>query len=179
MRAIGRVAAQWSIAQYVLEHLLWVLVPTDQATGKMLTTHLPDESRCNVILTLASKTPEATKEKIVKLLKTFDEIRKDRNRVIHNVWAGDVQDLARGFKPTARGSFRNNETFWSAPDIETMADEISDFTVDLMNMIQDDLWYPPPHAGFFEQLLAVTNLQRQQNQRQTEIHTVQPPPSET
>jgi hypothetical protein len=175
--AIGHVAAKWNMAQYMLEHLFWVLVPTDQETGKILTTHLSDEARCNVILTLSSKAPDAIKAKISDLIKTFDTIRLDRNRVIHNVWAGDVRDLAQGYKPSARGSYKVNATYWSAPDIEGVANEISDFTVDLMNFIQDELWHPSPQAKFFELMLSERVLQRQRSQPQTETRPAPHPPS--
>ncbi len=32
--AIGKVAAEWSMAENILEHMIWVLIPVDQETGR-------------------------------------------------------------------------------------------------------------------------------------------------
>jgi hypothetical protein len=142
-----------SVAQIVLEHMIWVLIPVDQEIGKMLTTHLQDESRLNLIKLLSARLPSNLLTKASAITDTFDELRRSRNQIIHNVWSGEPKDLAIGYKTSAKGQVRLNESYWSEADMRGVAQDISDWTVDTMNFLNDELWWPALSLKFFEQLL--------------------------
>ena len=163
LEAIGLVAAEWSMAQSVLEHMIWVLIPVDQEIGRMLTTHLQEESRLNIVNLLSARLPPELAVKASDLTKTFNDIRVYRNQIIHNVWAGEPKDLAVGYKPSARGEFKINATHWSESDIRGIALEISEWTVDAVNFLNNDLWWPAFSLKFFEQLLQAKIQRDQEN----------------
>lgn len=171
--AVGRVAAEWNMAEYLLAHLLWALIPVDQETGGLLTTHLQNEARRNIVDLLAGRLPEDRKAAVLEITKEFDELRIQRNVIVHSNWAGSAEDLAHGFKPTARGSFKINSSYWSEGDMVAVADEISDWIVKTLNYMQDHLWWPAPSSGLFAQQLALADLARRSIPPQTE--TPQPP----
>jgi len=49
LQTIGRVCAQWSVAQSVLEHVLWSILGIARSIGLRITTHMPDDARRNAI----------------------------------------------------------------------------------------------------------------------------------
>lgn len=136
LRAIGLVSFHWSMLQYILQHAIWALIPCAESNGRAVTTEVNDITRCYIARTLARQMLSEKKfEEFSQYIKTYDDLRIQRNAAIHNEWAGDQGDLAKGYKPTAKGEFKMNTSFWSEADLKSLADEIEELTVEMVNFL--------------------------------------------
>jgi hypothetical protein len=155
INALGKVTAEWSMAESILEHFLWVLIPTDQKSGRALTTHMSSDLRCDAIRLLCQDLPEVLKASAMQLITRFEKLRKQRNNLVHNSWAGEPSDKAVAHKPSVRGGeFRLNTSYWSESDILMVHTEISEWIVDAVNYLNQKLWWPPYDRLLFQQLTA-------------------------
>lgn len=151
MQAIGRVAAQWSFAQNVLEHLIWALIPIDTEAGRGITTHIQDTSRLDIIRALAALKHPGIYGEIDGLLGRFNDLRNKRNTIVHSSWAGNPGETATGLKFSARGGkIQPNRSTWKADDIQAVGNEIERWIVDTVNFIATNIGWSalatPPSA---------------------------------
>jgi hypothetical protein len=174
--AVGKVVAEWALAENVLEHFVWVMIPTDQKTGRAITTHMSAEQRCNLVQILSQEIPPDLQTDAIELVKRFDELRNERNQVAHNVWAGETSDLARGYKASARGTLRLNPTYWTETDIMDLHKDIAEWTVDTINFLAQKLWWPVPERAIFGLFLENAMSRNQQLSEKIEMSPDPHPP---
>jgi hypothetical protein len=142
LQGIGTVCAQWSTAQHVLEVLLWATLGFNYETGRAVTSSMEDETRITIIRTLANERKMEWAATVAKLMEDYDDIRIERNKVVHNLWSGSASDLATGFKVSARGVVRRPYSHWSASDINELAKDIERWTITCINFCEDTFGWP-------------------------------------
>ena len=146
LQAIGRICALWSSAENVMEHLIWAMIPTSINYGRAITTHAPNEARVNMIHALANEKglSDDIKGELKSLTDNFNLLRDNRNEIVHSSWGGDaVEEIAHGYKPSARGTFRLNTTYWSAVDISEVGKDIEDWIIHCVNLCERHFGWPP------------------------------------
>jgi hypothetical protein len=86
-RLIGRVVAQWSMLENVLHELIWRLTELSFEDGRLFTERM-DPSRAILILrVLAGRYLEGEQlQRLIDLLAVADDLRDDRNFVVHGTW---------------------------------------------------------------------------------------------
>jgi hypothetical protein len=87
---------------------------------------------------------DSTIKSITELTNSYDVIRTERNKVVHNTWAGSAKELAEGFKISARGTVTLSYSYWSASDIEELAKDIEHWTISCINFCEDNFGWPRP-----------------------------------
>jgi hypothetical protein len=87
-RLIGRVTAQWSILENVLHELIWRFTGMSFEDGRLFTERM-DASRAVIILRiLGARYLEGEQlQKLIDLLAITDDLRDDRNFIVHGTWA--------------------------------------------------------------------------------------------
>jgi hypothetical protein len=86
-KLIGRVIIEWSKLEAVLMDVLWQLTGLTFEDGRLLTERM-DPARLIILLrTLASrKMKEPLLQEFINALATADELRDDRNFIVHGSW---------------------------------------------------------------------------------------------
>ena len=137
LRAIGLVCHHWSILQTCLERLIWCFCKLSMETGRLVTTQINDLTIIDITRTLCGHFLTGTpRQEALDMIGEYDSLRIERNKVVHNTWGGSEQgEFAVGFKPTAKGEFKPNTSYWHAVDIEHLAGDIENLTVRLVNFI--------------------------------------------
>jgi hypothetical protein len=146
LRAIGLVAWRWSVAEHLLEIMIWKLLGVERETGLGVTTHMRFESRLNAIKSILAG--EEISARITSAIDALDALRNDRNSVIHNLWHGDEPSSAvSGHKVSARGKVSEKVTVWSAEDIVELADAIEEAVSDVVDLLAELPKPPSKSAG--------------------------------
>jgi hypothetical protein len=93
--AIGRVAVNWSVVEYVLEVILVKLALGPYFPGLALTNNLGIDNRIGALKDLVAIhrlryhsliVPEVLLDKLADVAKQIASLKNRRNRVVHGVW---------------------------------------------------------------------------------------------
>lgn len=142
LKGIGLVVHNWTKASYIFQHGIWALAPCTIASGKAMTAHMPDATLLDVFRALVSDREELGE--LSELANSFDELRQERNLVVHGLWAGDPGDLAKLHKVSNKGKVRTRTHYWSEADLNDLADDIEQWAVRFVNGLQSTVGWPPP-----------------------------------
>ncbi len=88
---IGLVAAEWGYAEAALDILIWRLAGIDHVKGRCITTHVGTVTNQDIAKTLVNELlvhegHSTLRERILEVLRMFDDLRNKRNRIIHAQW---------------------------------------------------------------------------------------------
>lgn len=86
--AIGRIAVAWSHQEHLWEFAIWAALNiVDHFDGRAVTTHLSNEGRFNLLLSLFPGDKDTPIRAEIKDLETrFNALRIERNRYVHAEW---------------------------------------------------------------------------------------------
>jgi hypothetical protein len=134
LKAIGRVAVEWSRLEATIEALIWTALFVDrwyssgwqkEREGRAVTTHMSFLLRLDALLSLVRihYAGQPADQDISQLVTDSRALYPERNRVVHGLWAvSDKATIARSYR--ARGKlipiFQNR----SSESIEELADRI-------------------------------------------------------
>jgi hypothetical protein len=100
---IGQVAAAWSHLEAALDDLIWHFLDLPDDDGRIITGGLDATRKLELARRLAERyLPAAALESFAAMLTALDDLRLDRNFVIHGVWGS----IAPANKLAAALSFR-------------------------------------------------------------------------
>jgi hypothetical protein len=140
LKAIGLVCHHWAVAESVLEHLIWAVFELDLVRGQALTTHIGAVTRTEIIA--AALEGQDTQNDMAKISAEYNELRGQRNLVVHATWAGTASDLGVALKRTAHGRVAVAKSYWSAEDINALAEDIEEWVVETINYISRTFGWP-------------------------------------
>ena len=113
---IGRVAAAWSHLEATLDDLIWHLLDLCDEDGRIITDGLDAIRKIEMARKLAERYfSDDQLETLKAVLKTVDDLRLDRNFIIHGIW-GSIAPAKRlaaalSFRPKAPPGQVALETF--------------------------------------------------------------------
>ena len=150
LKAIGLVAAEWSYTELCLENLIWEVAGINQRHGHAITTHIPSETRINILQALADAIAmkDELNAELNSLLGRLREIRTKRNNIVHSLWISskpipiftlaELMSKKRRRKPTpfsikfsARGKLVIKNTLMKPKDVLAVAQEITALVTDM------------------------------------------------
>jgi hypothetical protein len=133
-KAIGRVAANWSMIESSLERYIWFLLSWGEDVGRCVTTYMGFGQRMQTLLTLAHDTfslnGESWRENELATLTRFLEVdlnknlRVERNNIVHGIWSRDDEDTLGVIKTVARKELHVAVQPHTPTTIEDLADRI-------------------------------------------------------
>jgi hypothetical protein len=86
-KLIGRVVVQWSKIEAGLDNLIWGMLRLTIEDGRVLTSRIDAQMKIAMVRKLAPRhMTEEPLEKLLKALVLADDIRDDRNFIIHGTW---------------------------------------------------------------------------------------------
>lgn len=143
-RAIGLIAAEWSVLEIALETAIIQYISDEWDDGRVLTVELGNVARVNAIIALAKLNMErADKESfnyitpdqfatLVKICNKIDNLRTRRNEAVHAYWlppdfrgTGTTQHMRVSAKRVLKAELRP----MALSDLNSLAEEIA-FTHD-------------------------------------------------
>jgi hypothetical protein len=151
LKAIGRVAANWTMIEHTLERYIWFMVSMGYEVGMCLTTHMSFPQRLQAVLTLSHDMFGSITRPQFEALKKFaggqlNEVYGKRNNIVHAVWQADEETgepiIA---KRTARIELKETPLPYTPPQVEAIAKEIEDVFVELNQLLLD--LEPPDQTG--------------------------------
>lgn len=88
LKAIGLVAAEWAYVELYLEGFIWEIANIDDRRGHAITTHIPSETRINILETLADTRliNPAHKRELKVIVDRIRKLRTARNNIVHSLW---------------------------------------------------------------------------------------------
>jgi hypothetical protein len=89
-QAIGRVATEWALLEFLIDEAIWRLAGLSQETGACITSHLQSANRRMQALIALVRLRGGLPSHITSLNKTssrMDELARMRNRFIHDTWS--------------------------------------------------------------------------------------------
>lgn len=146
LKAIGRVAAEWSYFESILELGIWGMAGIDPKYRRALTTELSAIERLKIFSALAHQRLAEDHEAISELDALTGKVHAlntRRNDVIHAEWlVPDDPDLMKGerWKFTSKGPkhIKRYDLFpvlTTATEIEKLADEIWDLRLTVVGLM--------------------------------------------
>lgn len=140
LRAIGRVAYEWSelelVVDFAIGHSLGVI---DPEAIKAITSHISIHVRLDMLPAAAALELEWSSQAIDELKDLVKRIREaagQRNKVIHAQWrTSEKEGVAIAFTSKARGEVRFHHEEMTAADIEKIATQIRELTGQLHDFI--------------------------------------------
>jgi hypothetical protein len=92
-RLIGRVVVEWSKLENCLNDLIWRLTGLTFEYGRLLTERMDPSRSIAILRILASKKLQGDDlQKTIDALAAADDLRDDRNFIIHGTWATLLPD---------------------------------------------------------------------------------------
>jgi hypothetical protein len=141
LRAIGLIAAEWSVLEITLEAVLMHFFADDWERGRILTVEMSNTARINAILSLAQLERDSVQpmpfelhritadqfEQLRMLCSKFDSLRSQRNSVIHAYWTDPEtrEEGAKYLRVTARRQLKVSTNSFSALQLDALAAEIA------------------------------------------------------
>lgn len=142
LQAIGNLTAYWAYLESTIEIAIWCFLNLKRERGALVTTHLGLVSRVSLLRELChhkfTETPHYC-EPLEELLNRVEELRIERNNIIHFLWRFDPNsnaETAEALRITARASLREVHHQRSATDINATTDQVWDFTSELQGLLE-------------------------------------------
>ncbi len=135
---LGQIVIRWSGLEAWLSHLLAHLVNADQGGMAVVTTNVASSTQMQWILTLLSihapKQPEL--QEVIDLVKRADELRGDRNALVHGIWDATGCEPKTCLVHTVK--WERNEVIreWmvTPADLDELVSEINEWIADFMEV---------------------------------------------
>lgn len=154
LKAIGLVAAEWSWTELCLENLIWEIAEISNAKGYAITTHVPSETRINILSTLAhiGLANAALNNELATTVARIRKLRTERNNIVHSLWLSSKPRESLGLmasamkkrrkpipasqKITAKGKIVITSKPLTAKQILAVANEITELVVDMYDLLE-------------------------------------------
>lgn len=160
LRAIGLIAAEWSILEITLEAVLIHFFANDWEQGRILTVEMSNTARINAILSLAQLERDSVWpmpndlhritadqfEQLRMLCSKFDSLRSQRNSVIHAYWIDPEtrEEGAKFVRVTARRQLKVTTSSFSVLQLDSLAAEIANLEHEIREFMFMEL-----ESGYF------------------------------
>ena len=146
--AIGRVACDWTDLMRLVDDAIWDLLETDWQKGRVVTQHLTDTVKLQMLEALAVEAVQvhyiATLKALRKVLKQIEALRLQRNQIVHGE---HNRDLKRGrthvvrYVWTARGNLKVKHFLVSVVETNSVARQIREAEASLFRVFHEEgLW---------------------------------------
>lgn len=152
--AIGRVVAEWSFLDVMLEVAIWGFADLQPGKQRPITVDMRTLQKIKVLGTLShhrfGNSPKGRKM-FDGILSTVQELEAKRNDVVHGDWrkSGDpTKALASRFRRTSKGPGRKKRVEMTileltAEEIEIIAGQIGELNNDLASFLTVHVTFPP------------------------------------
>ncbi len=154
LKAIGLVAAEWSWTEMCLENLIWEIAEINHYKGYAITTHLPSETRINILSALAhiGLANAALQKELNAIVARIRQLRTERNNIVHAIWLSSKPRESLGlitgamgkrrkpvpalFKITAKGKIIMTSKPLTAKQIFTVGAEIAQLVTEMYDLLE-------------------------------------------
>jgi hypothetical protein len=140
LRAIGEVAAMWSVLEGAAERLVWRVGSLPETIGLCITTHMPLANRFDAAAALMKERFPGSPH-IARLPKLAEHIRKNlapkRNNIVHSrvIHLGSDTDPSFQLQYKARGTLRKELASLDEPTTKELVREIAEAAAELRDML--------------------------------------------
>lgn len=148
LKAIGRVAVEWSQVEYWLMVAVVDLADLKDPYGRILVTHMALTPQIEGLLACAKERRREPKAddmdfenlgdeeyaELLALVREVERLRPLRNEIVHAFWMGTEgkrPKKATHYKATARREFKVTYLHKSAAEVEKVADDIGKLSQDV------------------------------------------------
>lgn len=135
---VGRIATKWPVIEKLTSLLLGTCLMADQAAVSVIANAIASSTQAKWIRALLSaREHEAVQNKRVsELLLRFDDIRAERNELIHGIWDQDERNLGVAMVETT--NLERNEIIRSrlvtAHDLDDLLGDIDEWIRDYVSL---------------------------------------------
>ncbi|MDE2232502.1 MAG: hypothetical protein KGJ90_00020 [Patescibacteria group bacterium] len=90
MERLGRIVIRWAIVEELCVAFLAFAVSADRAFMRVITQSISNSSVVDWLRVLSEErfADERSRKDLAKLFKIIDEVRSDRNELVHGIWHG-------------------------------------------------------------------------------------------
>lgn len=134
--AIGRVASEWADLMQTIDQAIWSMLGLESSIpGRIVTQHLSDAVKIQMLEALADSYYDRTEIKeCTKLLGVTDQLRVERNKVVHGEWRKDEGEIQpTRFDWSARRKLKLHKQNMASREIQKVANDIIDHHHDLFS----------------------------------------------
>ncbi len=153
--AIGRVVAEWSFLDVMLEVAIWSFADLQPGKQRPITVDMRTLQKIKVLGTLSHHrfgNSPGTRKKFDGILSTVQKLEVKRNDIVHGDWhkSGDsTKPLASRFRRTSKGPGRKKRVERTilnptAEEIEIIARQIGELNNDLVSFLTVFVTFPLP-----------------------------------
>jgi hypothetical protein len=135
---LGQIVIRWAVLEDWLSHLLANLVHADPGGLAVVTTNVASSTQIQWILTLLSvhvhKQPEL--QEIIDLVKRADELRGDRNALVHGIWDPTGCELQTCLVNTVKWERTEVIRQWmvTVTDLDQLVSDINEWIADFIEL---------------------------------------------
>jgi len=113
---MGEAIANWANLEVHLDILIWCLVKMSDEDGRILTTRIDANQKIQILRVLSRRNATGLFEsfKVNELLNKIDELRDDRNFLVHGTWRTLIPDnepFGSSLRQKAEPGMVSSETF--------------------------------------------------------------------
>ncbi len=147
LEAIGRVTVQWGVLEMTVDQAIPRFLQLDEKSSFKTLVGVPISLRLGILSNLTHLVENTTiRSELVELLLDIDNLRLERNFIVHAVWMGDGKTIYGYIFKNNKARVRQER--WSATEIGAIADRINDASARLISCLLSSSHARRPEAPY-------------------------------
>lgn len=137
LEAIGKVVAEWSYMESLVDTAIWKFAYLDQDTGSAITAHITLPNRLFILRSLYDlfyKNSNLSK-KLGSICENISQLSRQRGETVHALWVRGDHGSPMAYTVRARGKLEHRKAGMSAEDITAVAASIAQCAEDLRTFL--------------------------------------------